>query len=62
MNRSESPTRTLWFSSARAPAVVVYPDSDTIGIFTGDESEDLVFKRSTAVPWAEGEEGWGKAT
>jgi uncharacterized cupin superfamily protein len=61
MNRSDSPARTLWFSPARSPAVVVYPDSDTIGVFTGDEAEDLVFKRSTAVPWAEGEEDWGKA-
>jgi uncharacterized cupin superfamily protein len=32
MNRSESPARALLFSHARgAPAVVVYPDSDTIG-------------------------------
>jgi uncharacterized cupin superfamily protein len=33
MNRSESPARTLMFSSSRAPAVVVYPDSDKIGVF-----------------------------
>jgi uncharacterized cupin superfamily protein len=63
MNRSESPARTLMFSSSssRSLAVVVYPDSDTIGVFTGDEADDLVFKRGTAVPWAYGEEGWDKA-
>jgi uncharacterized cupin superfamily protein len=66
MNRSTSPARTLMFSSrrppgSRTPAVVVYPDSDTIGVFTGDEAEDLVFERSTAVPWAHGEEGWDSA-
>lgn len=61
MNRSESPARTLLFSSSRAPAVSVYPDSDTIGVWPGDEENDLVFKRSTAVPWADGEEGWEKA-
>lgn len=61
MNRSESPARTLMFSSSRSPAVVVYPDSDTIGVFTGDEAELLVFKRGTAVPWAEGEEDWDRA-
>jgi uncharacterized cupin superfamily protein len=61
MNRSESPARTLMFSSSRGPAVVVYPDSDTIGVFTGDEADDLVFRRGTAVPWAYGEEGWDKA-
>jgi uncharacterized cupin superfamily protein len=57
MNRSESPARTLMFSSSRVPAVSVYPDSDKIGVWAGDEENDLVFKRGTAVPWSEGEEG-----
>jgi uncharacterized cupin superfamily protein len=61
MNRSESPARTLMFSSSRAPAVVVYPDSAKIGVFPGDEADELIFKRGTAVPWAEGEDGWDKA-
>ena len=61
MNRSESPARTLLFSSSRVPAVSVYPDSDKIGVFPGDEANELIFKRGTAVPWAEGEEGWNKA-
>jgi uncharacterized cupin superfamily protein len=61
MNRSDAPARTLMFSSAGTPpAAVVYPDSDTIGVFFGDEN-DLVFKRDTAVPWATGEEGWDEA-
>jgi uncharacterized cupin superfamily protein len=58
MNRSDSPARTLLFSSAQMPAVSVYPDSDTIGVWSGDEANDLIFKRGTAVEWAEGEEGW----
>ena len=62
MNRSDAPARTLLFSSARGPAVSVYPDSDTIGVFPGDGTNDLVFERGTAVPWAHGEEGWDKAT
>jgi uncharacterized cupin superfamily protein len=62
MNRSESPARTLLFSRVGGGlAVSVYPDSDTIGVFAGDE-DDLVFERRTAVPWAHGEEGWNKAT
>jgi uncharacterized cupin superfamily protein len=61
MNRSESPARTLLFSSARVPAVSVYPDSDKIGVWPGDEADELIFKRGTAVPWSEGEEGWDKA-
>jgi uncharacterized cupin superfamily protein len=62
MNRSEAPARTMMFSSSRAPAVSVYPDSGTIGVWPGDEADDLVFERRTAVPWAHGEEGWQKAT
>jgi uncharacterized cupin superfamily protein len=61
MNRSESPARTLMFSSARVPAVSVYPDSDKIGVFPGDEANELIFRRGAAVPWADGEEGWDKA-
>jgi uncharacterized cupin superfamily protein len=62
MNRSDAPARTLMFSSVRGLGVAVYPDSDKIGVFPGDEANDLVFKRATAVPWAEGEEGWDRAT
>jgi uncharacterized cupin superfamily protein len=60
MNRSDEPARTLLFSSARGLAVSVYPDSDTIGVWAGDEN-DLVFERRSAVPWAHGEEGWQNA-
>jgi hypothetical protein len=48
------------FSSSRAPAVAVYPDSDKVGVYV-DESSELIFKRGTAVPWSEGEEGWDRA-
>ena len=60
MNRSAAPARAMLFSSVRGLAVSVYPDSDTIGVWAGDEN-DLVFRRGTAVPWAYGEEGWNKA-
>jgi uncharacterized cupin superfamily protein len=55
-NRSDSVARTLLFSRSVTRAVSVYPDSDTIGVWPGDEANDLVFKRGTAVPWGEGEE------
>jgi uncharacterized cupin superfamily protein len=61
MNRSESPARTLMFSRARVPAVSVYPDSDKIAVWPGDEANDLVFRRGTAVPWSDGEDGWESA-
>ena len=57
INRSASPARTLMFSSSRAPAVSVYPDSDKIGVWPGDGENDLVFRRGSAVPWSDGEEG-----
>jgi len=61
MNRSDAPARTLMFSSAEVPAVSVYPDSDKIGVWSGDEANELIFRRGTAVPWSDGEEGWDKA-
>jgi uncharacterized cupin superfamily protein len=62
MNRTDAPARTLMFSSARVPAVSVYPDSDKIGVWSGNEPDELIFKRSTAVPWSEGEDGWHLAS
>ena len=61
MNRGDAPARTMLFSIARGPAVSVYPDSDTIGVFPGNDVDDLIFRRETAVPWGYGEEGWNKA-
>jgi uncharacterized cupin superfamily protein len=57
MNRGESPARTLMFSSSRIPAVSVYPDTNKIAVWPGNEIDDLVFSRDTAVSWADGEEG-----
>jgi hypothetical protein len=61
MNRSEAPARVLLFSSARAPAVSVYPDSSKIGVWPDDSAGGLFFDRDTAVPWSHGEEGWNRA-
>ena len=61
MNRSDAPARTLVFSSAREPAVSVYPDSDKIGVFPGNEADELFFERAAAVPWSHGEGGWHDA-
>jgi uncharacterized cupin superfamily protein len=58
MNRGEAKARIMMFSNDRTPAVTVYPDSDKIAVWPGDEANELIFKRSTAVPYSEGEEGW----
>jgi uncharacterized cupin superfamily protein len=55
-NRSDAPARTLNFSRASVPAVSVYPDSNKIGVWPGNEADDLIFLRDTAVPWSYGEE------
>jgi uncharacterized cupin superfamily protein len=62
MNRSDATARTLMFSSSRVPAVSVYPDSDKIGVWSGNDPDQLIFKRTTAVSWSEGEEGWQLAS
>jgi len=61
MNKDDSPARTLVFSPARVPAVSVYPDSNKLGVWPGDSTDDLIFVRDSAVPWSHGEEGWNKA-
>ncbi len=62
MNRSEALARTLMFSSSRVPAVSVYPDSNKIGVWPGNDADDLVFRRETAVPWSHGEDEWDQAS
>ncbi len=57
INRGDSPARTLMFSSDQTPAVSVYPDSDKISIWPGNDVDELSFRRGTAVPWREAEEG-----
>lgn len=61
LNRSDAPARTLVFSSARVPAVSVYPDSDKIGVWSGNEADELIVERGSGVPWSHGEDGWDKA-
>ena len=44
-NRSAEPARLLMFSSAREPSVAVYPDSDKIGVWSGDETDRVMLHR-----------------
>ena len=62
MNRSGIPARTLMFSSTRVPAVSVYPDSDKIAIWPGNDADAVIVPRSAAVAYDDGEEGWQTAT
>jgi uncharacterized cupin superfamily protein len=44
-NRGQGPARVLMFSSAREPAVAVYPDSDKIGVYTPNAGDQFVLRR-----------------
>jgi uncharacterized cupin superfamily protein len=61
MNRSAAPARLLMFSRSAAPAVSVYPDSNKLGVWPGNEADDLIVPRDAAVPWSHGEDGWDRA-
>ena len=45
-NRGEAMTRIVMFSSAREPAVAVYPDSDKIGVWPGNLDDELMLRRA----------------
>ena len=54
-NETDDPVRVLMFSTVKHPAVTVYPDSDKVGVWTGNKSDDLLAKRSSAVDYWSGE-------
>jgi uncharacterized cupin superfamily protein len=56
INRSSGPAHVLMFSSARQPSVAVYPDSDKIGVWTGNPDDRAMLRRSDGhVDYYEGE-------
>ena len=55
-NRSEQPARIVMFSSSREPAVAVYPDSDKIGVWPGNDADQRdAAPRRRAVDYYDGE-------
>jgi uncharacterized cupin superfamily protein len=54
--RGESAARVLMFSSAREPAVSVYPDSDKIGVWPPNRDDAVMLRRANGkVDYWEGE-------
>ncbi len=51
----DEPARVLMFSNRCVPAASVYPDSDKIGIWTGEKADDLLVRRTSGVGYWEGE-------
>jgi uncharacterized cupin superfamily protein len=54
-NETDETVRVLMFSTVKHPAATVYPDSDKIGIWTGNKEDDLIAKRSSKVDYWTGE-------
>jgi uncharacterized cupin superfamily protein len=45
-NRGDLTARVVMFSSAREPAVAVYPDSDKIGVWPGNSGDEIMLRRA----------------
>ena len=58
-NDSDEPVRVLLWSNVVHPTATAYPDSDKIGLFTGDPAEDVMVHRSSDVGYYDGEVNGG---
>jgi uncharacterized cupin superfamily protein len=56
-NDTEETVRVLMWSTVVYPTATAYPDSDKVGVYTGEKSEDLITPRSSAVDYFHGESG-----
>jgi uncharacterized cupin superfamily protein len=56
-NDTDAPARVLMFSDVSKVAASVYPDSDKIAVWTGNEDDDLIVKRTSGVDYWDGEGG-----
>lgn len=56
-NESDETVRVLMWSTVKLPAATVYPDSDKIGIWTGNRDDDLMVRRTSGVDYYDGEGG-----
>ncbi len=57
VNETDEPVRVLMWSNVLEVTATAYPDSDKIGIWTGDKTEDVMVRRSSNVEYYDGERG-----
>src|SRR4051812_25417566 len=50
-NETDETVRVLMFSDVVVPAATVYPDSDKIGIWTGNKDDDVMVRRESGVEY-----------
>jgi uncharacterized cupin superfamily protein len=54
-NDGDAPARVLMWSTVVLPTATVYPDSDKVGVWTGNKADDVMVRRDSAVDYFEGE-------
>src|SRR4051794_4819506 len=54
-NETEETARVLMFSTVVHPTATVYPDSDKVGIWTGNDADDVIVRKDSAVGYYDGE-------
>jgi uncharacterized cupin superfamily protein len=54
-NETEETVRVLMFSTVVTPTATVYPDSDKVGVWTGDPASDVIVRRESRVDYFDGE-------
>ena len=54
-NDSDATARVMMWSMIVIPTATAYPDSDKVGVWTGDKAEDVMVERSGNVPYFHGE-------
>jgi uncharacterized cupin superfamily protein len=54
-NDTDHPARVLMWSTVVYPTATAYPDSDKLGVWTGDRAEDVIVPRSSRVDYFHGE-------
>jgi uncharacterized cupin superfamily protein len=54
-NDTDSAVRVLMWSNVIYPTATAYPDSDKVGVWTGDKAEDVMVPRSSKVDYYQGE-------
>jgi len=54
-NRTDASVRVLMLSTMIEPSVAVYPDSDKIGVWPGDQEDNIMVRRESSVDYWDGE-------
>lgn len=54
-NETDERVRVLMYSTVSPTAVAVYPDTDKLGVFVGNPSDNMFLPRSSAVGYFDGE-------